>query len=365
MIKSNKLIKIKKVRSPKAGLQNKTENVKNDNSVSINPLQKAVHSNNKMKFRDAVELWNKYTKIHLKGATYLKYYNLIQKHILPELGDLYIEQINSVLLAEFMSRKLTVGRLDNKGGLSVSYVKSIMVIITEIIKFSIDEGYCPPVKTKFHMPRNEKNQLCVLDKETQLFLENYIISNLTETNFGILLSLNTGMRIGEICALKWSDIDLDNAILYVNSTVSRIKCEEGSRSVSQLVIDKPKTKSSIREIPLVSRILEPLMILYKQRNSEYVISSGASFVSPRTFEYRFHTVLKKCGIPSVNFHALRHTFATRCIEYGVDVKSLSEILGHANVSITLNTYVHSSIERKRALMEKIAFATDDANNDIE
>ena len=144
---------------------------------------------------------------------------------------------------------------------------------------------------------------------------------------GILLSLNTGLRIGEICALKWSDIDFQKAILKVNSTVSRVKSDDENSSKSKLIIDTPET----------------------------------SFVSPRTFEYRFHTVLEKCRISPFNYHVLRHTFATRCIEGGVDIKSLSEILGHANVSVTLNTYVHSSIERKRELLEKISENTTESH----
>ena len=124
--------------------------------------------------------------------------------------------------------------------------------------------------------------------------------------------------------------------------------------MTKLIIDKPKTKSSVRDIPIPKRLMDILVLLYEKRRSEYVISDRAGFVSPRTYEYRFHKVFEKHQIKSVNYHALRHTFATRCIEHGVDVKTLSEILGHSNVSITLNTYVHSSMERKREQLEKLA-----------
>lgn len=316
-----------------------------------------LSSDAEIKLKQAAELWKRYSKIHLKGSTYFKYTNLIDKHIVPELGDICVSQINSVLLADFMQRKLKSGRIDNNGGLAASYVKNIMIIITEIINFSIDEGYCSPIRIKLHMPRNEKGEIHVLDKLNQKILEDYLFSHLTPTNIGILLSLHTGLRIGEICALKWSDIDFKKAILKVNSTVSRVKSDEENNSKSKLIIDTPKTQSSIREIPIISQLMTPLMFLYETQNSEYVISTETSFVSPRTFEYRFHTVLKKCGISSFNYHVLRHTFATRCIEGGVDIKSLSEILGHANASVTLNTYVHSSIERKRELLEKISEST--------
>ena len=364
MYNSNKLIKIKKIRKKRYRSQNRKGNLaavmkktppkaEKDNILTSEKMY--LSQNGNKKFKDIAELWKIYIKISLKDSTYLKYCNLIEKHILPELGELYIEQINSVFLADFMNMKLTSGRIDKQGGLSPSYVKSIMIIILEIINFSIEEGYSLPVKIKLHLPKNEKSKLCVLDWETQQQLEQYLLSNLNATGLGILLSLNTGLRIGEICALKWSDIDFDNAVLHVNTTVARVKSDDGIRNFSKLIIDKPKTKSSIREIPIVSRIFEPLAVIYQLHSSEYVISTDKSFVSPRTFAYRFHSVLKKCEIPQVNFHVLRHTFATRCIEGGVDVKSLSEILGHANVSVTLNTYVHSSIERKRKLMEKIVF----------
>ena len=311
--------------------------------------------------KQAAELWKRYSKIHLKGSTYLKYSNLIDKHIIPELGDICISQINSVLLADFMNHKLKHGRIDKNGGLAASYVKNIMIIVTEIINFSIDEGYSSPIRIKLHMPKNEKDEIRVMDKINQKTLEDYLFSHLTPTNMGILLSLNTGLRIGEICALKWSDIDFQKAILKINSTVSRVKSDDGSSSKSKLIIDTPKTQSSIREIPIISQLIKPLIFLYETRNSEYIISAETSFVSPRTFEYRFHTVLKKCRIASFNYHVLRHTFATRCIEGGVDIKSLSEILGHANVSVTLNTYVHSSIERKRELLEKISEDTTESH----
>ena len=134
--------------------------------------------------------------------------------------------------------------------------------------------------------------------------------------------------------------------------MARVRGTDGG-TATRLIIDPPKTKSSLRDIPLSRQLMAVLLPLYEKRRSEYVISDKSGFVSPRTYEYRFHRVLDRCGLPSINYHALRHTFATRCIELGVDVKTLSEILGHANVSTTLNTYVHSSMERKREQLEKL------------
>lgn len=160
------------------------------------------------------------------------------------------------------------------------------------------------------------------------------------------------MRIGEVCALTWNDIDFSTCTIYVRHTVSRVKTDN-IHTKTELILDEPKTTSSKRIVPISSKLF-PILFEYKKiSHSLFVISNKDSFISPRTFEDRFHKVMKKNNIEHFNYHALRHTFATRCIEAGVDVKTLSEILGHSNVSITLNTYVHSSLEMKKNQLEKL------------
>ena len=180
-----------------------------------------------------------------------------------------------------------------------------------------------------------------------------MLRDMDETKLGVYISLYTGLRIGEICALSWEDIDLSNGLLYVRHTLSRVLCEENGKRRTVLIIDQPKTQSSLRKIPINSDLLRILNEMYPKAESRYVVSNQASFVSPRTYEYRYCKILQESGIHHINYHALRHTFATRCIEVGVDIKSLSEILGHSNVSITLNTYVHSSMDLKRSQLEKL------------
>lgn len=198
-----------------------------------------------------------------------------------------------------------------------------------------------------------KKDLCILDIYQQRKLEEYLSIDADHTKIGIFISLHTGMRIGEICALSWDNIDFSNNIIHVRSTIARVRDDTSEKSNSKLILDTPKTLASIRDIPISTYLLTFLSQMKKHAKSSFVVSDKLSFVSPRTYEYRFHKILKECGLPSINYHALRHTFATRCIEAGVDVKSLSEILGHANVGITLNTYVHSSIEMKRQQLEKM------------
>ena len=178
-------------------------------------------------------------------------------------------------------------------------------------------------------------------------------ANIDQTKAGIYIALYAGLRIGELCALSWDDVDLESQIIHIRHTVTRICQKNRDAEKSSLIIDVPKTKASIRDIPIAQILLPILSYMKTQSTSKYVVSLHADFTSPRTFDYRYKKVFHELGIPEINFHALRHTFATRCIEVGVDVKSLSQMLGHSNVSITLNTYVHPSMDAMRNQMQKL------------
>lgn len=306
-------------------------------------------------FGELVKLWQEINKIKHKGATEAKYDYLIENHILPCLGNVKISAVSTFLLNDFMFNKLQAGRLDKKGGLSPAYVKNIMFIITSVIKFAVNEQLCQPMNLHLFKPDSEKKELVILTVIEQQKLESYLLTHLDCTALGILISLHMGLRIGEVCALTWDDVDCENEIIRIRSTVARVKnTQNGGENKTCLIIDKPKTKSSLRDIPIPSSLLPLLMKMREKACSRYVVSDKETFTSPRTFEYRYHKLLDICGIESINYHALRHTFATRCVEVGVDVKTLSEILGHADVSITLNTYVHPSMELKRKQMEKLS-----------
>lgn len=328
------------------------------NDISQRKLLEEVSIGRERTFREALLLWKETNKIKYKGSTEAKYDYLIERHILPELGDYKLSKITTLVLNDFMNRKLERGRLNHSGGLSHSYVRSIMFIVTTALQYAVNEQMCMPLRTHIHKPSIEKNDLRILTVEEQCCLERMLVNNIDATKLGILISLHTGIRIGEVCALSWKDIDFDNAVIHVRSTVVRVKNKNDGSSVSvatMLILDKPKTKSSLRDIPISSRLMPILVQMRNNSISSFVISNTNNFVSPRTYEYRFHKVLSECGLSSINYHALRHTFATRCIEVGVDIKTLSEILGHANISITLNTYVHSSMELKRKQLEKLVF----------
>lgn len=319
--------------------------------IAESSKNKSLHKNNKIMFSYAVEQWYENQKIKFKKATAHKYKYLIEKHILPSLGSTRIDLLNNNIINEFAGRKLENGSLDGKKGLSKTYVRSMMLIISSVMNYAAEEGWCMPLTSKIYKPTPEKKELLILNENEQSILERNLIHNLSFTAIGILITLQTGLRIGEICALTWDDFDFDNKILYVRSTVSRVNNPDGEGTI--LVIDSTKTEASVRAIPFSSILRDLLLSIRKKSISKYVVSERKKFISPRTFEYRYHRLMTQFNLPNINYHALRHTFATRCIEYGVDVKSLSEILGHSNVSITLNTYVHSSMNLKRAQIEKL------------
>lgn len=319
------------------------------NSMNMNVIRTREYT-----FGEVLILWSNTNRAKHRGTTEVKYNYLIRNHILPELGDFRVSNITNHVLNDFMERKLHSGRLDKKGGLSKSYVRSIMIIINSALEFAVSQNMCKPLKTVIYKPSPEKSKLTILSVSEQRILESNLIRKMNSTGIGILISLNTGLRIGEVCALSWENIDFENRVMHVCTTVIRVKSDNPDSDITtKLMISTPKTKSSVRDIPISSKLYNILKEAYRETVSKYVISDTSSFISPRTYEYRFHKILNEYGISSVNYHALRHTFATRCVEAGMDVKTLSEILGHSNVSITLNTYVHSSMDLKRKQIEKL------------
>ena len=320
--------------------------------LSRNYMKESQNSPNNITFDIILFKWQKSNEIKLKGSTKNKYENLINMHILPKLGHLKLSEITTTLLNGFLKDKLEYGRLNEIGGLSPSYVRSISHIITSALQYAVTEELCEPLKTKICKPSIIKGELPILSMDNQKSLEAYTRANLKPTNIGIMISLYTGLRIGEVCALSWNDIDFDLKTIFVRHTVARVK-SNNKKTKTELILDEPKTISSKRIIPIPEPLFSLILEYKKISTSLYVVSNTASFVSPRTYESRFCKVLKSCNIKKINYHGLRHTFATRCIEAGVDIKSLSEILGHSNVSTTLNTYVHSSLEMKKKQLEKL------------
>lgn len=306
-------------------------------------------------FKDILEAWQDANRVRLKESSISRYQNLIDTHILPELGNKRMTQINASAINRFLANKLEKGRIDGEGGLSASYVRSISLVIGSAIRYGVSEKMCDPLLSPITKPSLPKKALSILSSERQTQLEHELLDDTNEEKLLIYLTLYTGLRIGEACALRWEDVCLESRLIYVRQTISRVWYYENGKKHSKLVVGTPKTESSQRCIPICSKLYAILNSFpYRKRHGYVLPNSDGGFISPRTFEYRYKKILKAAKLELVNYHALRHTFATRCIECGVDIKSLSEILGHADASITLNTYVHSSIELKRIQLEKLA-----------
>lgn len=305
------------------------------------PSTKVTTSN--LKFSDALSLWMESNRVRLKGATQTKYQNMIDTHIIPSLGGLKISQINSMYINTFLDEKINSGGIKSNDGLSASYVKTMAIIIEATIKFAVAEGWCAPLKTPIHKPTICKSEPTVLSKDTEKKLLRILLCEQSGVSIGTLMALNTGMRIGEVCALKWDDVDFQNNIIHIRHTISRVG-DESSEQKTKLILDSPKTLSSQRDLPISDTLRRVLVTAYKNRNSMFVVSNNANFVGTRTFDYQYRNMLKSYNLPVVNFHTLRHTFATRCAELGMDAKTLSQLLGHATANISLNVYVHPSID---------------------
>lgn len=300
----------------------------------------------KLTVASAADQWLSSAKLRVKESSYANYENIVSKHILPILGGEYMSNLTTQKLNDFIHYKLNNGKLNSKGGLSAKSVRDIMTVYRSIETFAAREYGIR--ETHFTMPKIEKKQTDVLNAFARKRLENYLLHNQNNTNISVLLCLFTGLRVGELCGLRWGDIDFENGILSVSRTVQRIN----KHGKSEVVIGSPKSKSSVRIVPVPDFLLAILKAKRKGDNF-YIITGTCKPTEPRTMQNRFKSILKICGIRNVNFHLLRHTYATVCIENGFDPKTLSELLGHADASITLNRYVHSSMQMKKKYVSRL------------
>ena len=310
---------------------------------------------NKITIEQLLNAWILDKELHLKKSTLLKYKTIITTHIVPAIGNVEINELDTDTINKLLADKMKSGRKDGNKELSNSYIKTMSIILSSSLDYAVTAGLRDPLRGKISKPSVSKAKIIVLSKEEQNNLENNIVPINSTTELGIIIALNTGLRIGELCALRWCDVDLINNIIHVQHSVIRIAADPSVNSgkKTKLIIDTPKSEHSVRDIPITQKLQHYLKSYIPADNQKYILSDSTIFLSPRTFEYRFHKVLEKCDIDSFNFHILRHTFATRCVECNVDIKTLSEIMGHSNVNITLNNYVHPSFDDKRTQLEKL------------
>lgn len=300
----------------------------------------------KRTIREVSALWKADKKQYVKQSTLSAYTLILENHILPEFGDKM--KLTETDVQEFTLRKL-------QSGLSQKTVKDILIVLKMIQKFGAKAGILPFAEWDIKYPTEHKKQeLEVLSVTNQRRIMQYAKENFTFRNLGIYICLSTGMRIGEICALKWGDINLATEMISVNRTIERIYIIEKGMKHTELVIGTPKTKNSIRDIPMSRELLKIIRPLKKVMNDDfYVLTNEAKPTEPRTYRNYYKQLLKQLNIPNLKFHGLRHSFATRCIESQCDYKTVSVILGHANISTTLNLYVHPNMEQKKKCINKM------------
>lgn len=304
-------------------------------------------------FENVASDWLRQQQPELKAASYSKYANMLRLYLNPRFGKAVIPDISRNEVQQF-SRDLLLTGGTAKTGLAPKTVNSAISILKNILEYARKERGLQVADIKDVSVREQKKPIQVFSRTEQSLLSRHLCDNPSPCNIGILLCLYTGMRIGEVCALKWGDIILDEQYLFVHQTMQRIQLEGEDGKKTRVVIGPPKSECSIRKIPIPAEMLR-LLIPVKRQNEAFLLTGMVhSYIEPRCMENQFKTVIDACGVSDLNFHALRHTFATRCIELGFDIKSLSEILGHANVNITLNRYVHPSMDLKQANMNRLS-----------
>lgn len=293
--------------------------------------------------------WLNIKRMSLKFSSYIKYENVINQHILPYFEEVNIYDIDDEIICDYFHQ------LNQSESLSTSMLKTIRYISKALLTYSgIRYGIDTIDFSMYQFPK-AKSECVILSDTQRIHLEQYCERSLSSVSVGMLLALYAGLRIGEVCALQWKDIDLRIGILSINKTVQRLKNDSDDSSKTKLYVTKPKTDTSSRSIPLQDYLKSYLQRFYDLVNHDpldYILTQTKVPMDPRTLQKQF---VKVCSLYEfqVNFHVLRHSFATYCVMAGVDVKSLSEILGHSDISTTLKLYVHSSMEYKFLQMKKI------------
>ncbi|NLV87660.1 MAG: site-specific integrase [Clostridiales bacterium] len=299
-------------------------------------------------FGEILDLWLSHIALSLKPSTCSTYFSIAENHIRPRLGHVKTAGLTDSHIEDFMAELTCL-----KSPLSGSTARGISNVLRSVLVFAAKHG-CPasPEACKCSK-RPAKPEISVLTADEQRRLLTSLGVSPSGADLGIFICLKTGLRVGEICALKWGDVCFHSGVLSVNRTVQRIVSRPPTSTKTLLHFGEPKSITSKRKIPLSPALSE--LLLQKRGPSDCFIVSGRAdkTIEPRSMQRHFKTVLRHAGIRDMNFHVLRHSFATKCVDSGFDVKSLSMILGHSSVSTTMNTYVHPSMEKIREMIARL------------
>lgn len=319
---------------------------KKRNEMLLTLNTKQIERKDKIQKNSFINLCNSWLlqkRLGVKQSSYSRYVDIVNNHLIPYFGDIEKDKINNDLASNFIISKI-------KLGLSNKTIKDIVVVLKQITKYG-------NINITINSPKVIPKAVKIMGIEDQVKLESYIKNNFDNIELGIFIALYMGLRIGEVCGLKWKNVDIENQVIYVYHTVSRVKnMDENSRYKTKVIIDEPKTINAKRTIPIPPTII-PFFKAIKNKNSNeenFILTNSKKLIEPRCYYNKYKKILKKLEIAGFNFHALRHTFATRCIELGFDPKTLMEILGHSDIKITLAFYVHPTDNLKVKSMEKLS-----------
>ena len=296
--------------------------------------------------KEVFEEWSQGIRHRVKESTLANYLMKWEKHLLDYFGDTAISTITPTNIYEFIAEKQTAG-------LSNRYVTDILVLLKSIFKYAAITYNIKNIMTGITMPKKKAPEIAMLDENQLKRLQELFSANKSHLALGMALASVTGMRIGEVCALQWRDFDLEKRVVTVSKTIQRIRTAKGENGrKTKIIITEPKSESSKRVIPLPDCIIEFLKE-FMGNPDDYLCSGTSKPVEPRKMQRHFVKLLKSAELPHIHFHALRHMFATKCVKLGFDIKSLSELLGHSNIKITLEKYVHPDFSQKQELMKRI------------
>lgn len=311
------------------------------------------HLNKNLKYEEWLDIWMEKERFFIKESTYATYTNIIENHLKPVLGKKKINNITNEDLQNFIILKLNTSKKNLEKGLALKTVKDMTVLIKNTLKTATQNKLIPFQNFQCKFPSSfSKSHLKTFSVEEQKILFKYLINNQNSKNLGILLCLQTGLRLGEICGLQWQDINLEKSTLTICRTLQKIYIKEKNKSYSKTIISTPKTKTSNRIIPLNIDFIN-LIKPFQQNKNNYFITNSTNYLKPHCYRYYYQKLLHFLNLPKLKFHSLRHTFATQAVELGIDCKTISEILGHANMNTTLNLYVHPKTEYKRKCLDLI------------
>lgn len=321
---------------------------KSEAAKRANTLAPVHYKQNAPKFGDICDEWLHFNQLRFKKSTFIKYQTSIRKYVGPYLGELFLSQISTEIIGKFGAY------LMSSCNLSPKTTQDILVLVHSILEHGTKQYPGQYTKVEFFYPKRKPMEMRVLSVSEQKKLTDYLVSDLCPCKLGVLLALWTGLRIGELCALQWRHINLEDKTIKIESTMQRLcKGNPEAGCKTEIIVDSPKTLSSVRTIPINTYIQTLCSAMDPHNPDAYFLTGISHYMEPRLLQYHFQRYVTSCNLQNVTFHTLRHTFATRCVEVDFEIKSLSEILGHANTAITLNRYVHCSMDLKRKNMEKL------------